>query len=566
MRPQTGRHAAAPEDGYPAEEARTAGGPLHRGRAAFARRAWAEAHAQLSAADQETPLAPDDLERLATAACLVGSDEASTRLWARAHRECRGRGDVERAARCAFWLAFGLLNRGEHARAGGWLARARRLLATERHDCVVHGYLLFPEALRCILGGDPAQAHATFARAAEIGERFGDADLVALARHGRGRALIRLGEVEEGVELLDEAMAAVEAGEVSPIVAGDVYCSVIEACHEIFDLRRAQEWTAALQHWCESQPDLIPYRGQCMVRHAEILQMHGDWPTALGEAQRACEWLSRPPPQRAVGSAHYQSAEIHRLRGEFDQAEQAYRLASQWGRKPQPGLALLRLAQGQVDAAEAATRRAVDEATDRRTRSRLLPAHVEVMLAAGDVAAARSAASELAEIAGDVDTPLLRAVAGQAEGAVLLAEGDARASLPVLRRAGAAWQDLAAPYEAARVRLLVGVACRELGDQDTAAMEFEAARSVFLQLSAAPDLARLEQLAGAPAAEAAGGLTERETQVLRLVAAGQTNRAIAAELFISERTVERHVSNILTKLGLSSRSAATAFAYQNHLL
>jgi len=538
---------------------------LERGREAFARRAWGESYAQLSAADREAPLEPQDLERLATAAYLLGRDADSADIWARAHHEFLGRGDRERAARSAFWLAFGLLDRGELARGSGWIARAQRLLDDGQHDCVVQGYLLLPAAIRCVVEGDPAAGYKTFGQAAEIGDRFRDTDLVAMAGHGRGRALIRLGKTAEGVALLDEAMVAVTADEVSPLLAGDIYCSVIEACHEIFDLRRAQEWTAALSHWCASQPDLVPYRGQCLVRRAEIMQLHGAWPAAMDEAQRACERLSEPPGQPAVGAALYQRAELHRLRGEFAKAEETYRQANQHGRRPQPGLSLLRLAQGQVDASAAAIRRVMEEPQDRRIRTRMLAAYVEIMLAADDIHAARAAADELTELAAALAAPFLRAASAHATGAVLLAEGDARAALGALRQGWTTWGEIEAPYEAARTRVLIGLACRQLGDEDSGSMELEAARQIFTQLGAAPDLARME-LSPRREPKAPGGLSAREVQVLRLVATGKTNRAIADELFISERTVERHVSNIFIKLDVSSRAAATAYAYEHQLV
>jgi DNA-binding CsgD family transcriptional regulator len=537
---------------------------LARGRQCYATSAWADAFALLSQADQEIPLSVADLELLATSAYLIGQDGVFLSALDRAHGAYLSAGETTCAARCAFWLGLSLLFMGETGRGTGWLAVARRLI--ENADCVERGYLLLPTAEQLLGADDYDTAYATAADAVEIGDRFGEADLVSCARHLQGRALMGQGQVDQGLALLDEAMIAVTAGELSPLMTGLIYCSVIDACQQVCALARAWEWTSALTQWCEAQPQMVAFTGTCLVHRAEIMQLHGAWQDAIEQARRACERHSQGIKQQPPARAFYQQAEVHRLRGDFEAADEAYRIASQRGCDPQPGLALLRLAQGRSDVAAAAIHRVVSATTDQLQRTRLLPAYVEIMLVVSDIENARSACHELADIAKSFDTSVLRAMAAHTQGAVELAEGDATAALGSLRRAFEAWRQVEAPYEAARVRVLVGVACRAFGDDEGAGLELDAARAVFEQLGAAPDLARIDSLTKATPSERPHRLTPRELQVLRLVAAGKTNKAIAAELFLSEKTIDRHVSNFFNKLDVSTRAAATAYAYEHNLI
>jgi DNA-binding CsgD family transcriptional regulator len=421
-------------------------------------------------------------------------------------------------------------------------------------------------ALPIMFEDDPASAYPSFVRAGEIAERFGDLDLAAFARLCQGMSLILQQHVAAGMALLDEVMVAVMAGELSPLLTGIAYCQMIGLCQAVFDVRRAREWTDALSRWCDAQPNLVPYRGNCLIHRCEIFQLKGEWRHALDEAQRACDLLSGPPTWDTLGSAYYQLGEIQRLRGEFARAEASYRNASRAGRDPEPGMSLLRLAQGWGEVAAACIRRVLDETQDAIGRSKVLPAFVEIMLEAKDRGAGRTAADELQRIADDLGAPYLHALAAHATGAVLLAEGDALAALAALRGAHTAWRELDAPHQVARARLLIGLARRELGDGGGAGLEFDAARGLFEALGALPDFERVSRLLGMPAPRVAGGLSAREREVLALLASGKTNRAIAAELFLSEKTVARHVSNIFTKLDLASRAEATAYAYTHGLV
>jgi DNA-binding CsgD family transcriptional regulator len=541
---------------------------LEQGRAAFERRAWREAHASLSAAAEDTTehldLGPDDLERLAIAAYMCAEDAEASAAWTRAHHAFIDRHQPERAARCAFWLSMTSLLRAERAQAHGWVARARRLLDEIDVDCVERGYLSASGGAMSLFGGDAANAHTAFVEVMEVAGRFGDSELRAFGLLGQGQAAIRAGDVAAAAAFFDEAMVEVTADQVSPITTGLVYCAVILECHSVADLDRAREWTAALAEWCGAQPDMVAFRGRCLVHRSEILQLGGDWEAAVAEAQRAC---AERATHGAKGRAFYQSAELHRLRGELDDAEAMYREASRAGVEPQPGMSLLRLAQGDRAAAAASIRRVADESKrgpgHERARADVLTAFVDIMLAVGDVDAARAAAEELGEIAARLPGRFISVLCRQAAGAVRLAGGDATGALAPLRDAWTLWQELDAPYDAARVRVLIARACEAAGDRDTAQAHLDAAVSVFERLGAVTDLEALSMRADAAGPAA---LSKRELEVLALVTAGKTNRQIAAELSISEHTVARHMSNIFDKLDVTSRTAASAFALKHGLV
>jgi len=544
---------------------------LELGRKSYRDQAWASAFDSLAAADRNEPLSAEDLELLARSAYMIGRDDEYVAGLERAHQSYLARNDVPRAVRCGFWIGHSFLFRGEQARSAGWFARAQRLLESDGRDCVERGYLLIPVWLEQMGRRDFEKGHATALEAAGIGERFGDADLIWLARDEQARALTQLGRLKEGLRLVDEALAAAAANDLSPIVTGIVYCNTIAFCRAVHDVRHVREWTRALTAWCERQPEMVAHNGLCLVHRAEIMILGGEWDDALSEARRSVERFTRGALNRlARGSAFYCLGEAHRLRGEFDAAEESYRQASLNGCEPQPGLALMRLAQGKEEAAAAAMRRVVGETTVPLRRAGILPAYVEIMLAVGSLDLARAACRELEETAKALDCEVLGARAAHSLGTTALAEGRTGDALIALRRALAIWSELDAPYEIARVRSDIGLACRALDDHDTATLELEAARSAFQQLGAVTDEARIASLTspGGNKAEAGDthGLTGRELQVLRLIAAGKSNRDIADALFISEHTVARHVQNIFAKLSVSSRAAATAFAFSHQLV
>lgn len=539
---------------------------LARGRSAFASRAWKDALAALAAADRGAPLDADDLWTFAWSCGLAGREDAMLGVLERLYELHLASGECERAAHAAFWLGFRLLFLGEVARGGGWLARAERMVEKSGRECAMQGYLLLPLVRRHFTAGEYDMAHALAERAAVIGERFGDVDLSVFARNLQGRVLLRQGRVDAGLAFIDEAMLSVTNPVLSPLVAGLVYCSALDSCQGVYALDRAREWTHALSRFCNDQPQLVTFTGACLVHRSELLELTGDWPAALSEADEAVTRFVDGYDRGVAADALYQRAELQRLRGELGRSEDDFRRASEFGKDPQPGLALLRLAQGKLEAAEGAIRRALSATTDPLRRARLLPARVEIALAANDVAEARKASDELSAIASSVGVEALSALAANTRGLVELAEGEPEKAQITLREAFLAWQRLGAPYLAARARAALGCACRELSDEEGAKLELGAARVTFDRLGAAGDLAALDRLSPPSVARPAFGLSPRELEVLRLVASGKTNKAIAKELCLSEKTIDRHVSNIFDKLDVPSRAAATAYAYEHGLL
>jgi DNA-binding NarL/FixJ family response regulator len=511
---------------------------------------WEATYESLSA-DRET-LGAAALERLATAAFLTGRDDAYVPAWECAYRAQLTAGDTPGAARSTWWIGDYLHFRGEAALATGWFARGRRLLERVSGDCAARGFLLLPLVQAHVAAGDHGAAAAAAARAGEIGERLSERDLIALALMEHGHALFRQGRLDEGLRLVDETLVIATTEPLSPVIAGTVFCTSIAFCRDAFELGRARAWTEAHTQWCARQPGMVGYMGTCLVHRAEIMALAGKWAEALAEVRRAGRFQRGVLNERVAGQAAYLRGEVHLLQGELRRAEASFREASRRGREPQPGLALLRLAQGESAAAAASLRRALGEEPDPLRRAALLPAFVEISLAAGELAAAREACRELAAVAEVQGSLALTALSEYSRGAVALAGGDPRGALAALRRACDAWQELEAPREIARTRELVGEACAALGDRDTAALEREAAADTLARLCGND--------------RPAHGLTARELEILRLVAGGRSNREIAASLVISDHTVRRHVQNTFAKLGVSSRAAATAFAYRHDLV
>jgi DNA-binding CsgD family transcriptional regulator len=535
---------------------------LDEARRACAQSNWRQGHAGLAEVDAARPLCADDLQLLGDSAYMLGRDEEYVAALKRAYDAYLAAGELPMAARTAFWIGHSLMHQGQLTLARGWFGTAGRLVDEHGEDCAERGYLLIPVWLRQMGEGDWEAALANAAEAARIADRFADADLAALARDEQAHALVMLGRADEGLKLADELLLGVGSGTHSPIARGILYCNTIIFCRNAHLVPAAAAWTDALTAWCAECPEMVAHNGLCRVHRAEILQLRGAWDDAVSEAgEAATRFRDGVLNQVAIGQAYYRQGEVHRLRGDWTAAEESFRKAAGMGYDPQPGMALLRLGQGRTSVAAAAIRRAVAEQTGPLRRADLLPAYVEIMVAAEDLEAARTAVDGLVRIATAHRSESLSAGVDHATAQVALAAGDAEHALRSARSSFRRWSEIGAPYDAARARVVVGLACQALGDEESAELELDAARATFESLGAAPALHDLGSRTRTPP----GGLSTREVEVLRLLARGLSNREIADQLVISEHTVSRHLQNIFGKLGVGTRAAAGAYAFEHGL-
>ena len=523
-------------------------------RAAYDRRDWVAARAAFRAAERQRDLAADDVYALANCSWWLGELDEALPVMEQAYRLSLDEGRAGAAALVALDIGYTFALRGEEARSSGWMRRAARHLEGLPHG-VEHGYFRHVDFEVAFSARDLDAAYEAAQDVGALGERFGDATLSALGTLGRGRVLVRGGAVDEGVALLDEAMVAAVSDRLDPSWAGNIYCHLMLACHEISDIRRAGEWTEVTARWCQGMPGAGPFMGICRVHRAQVMQVRGAWDQAERELEHVYDELSQFEAE-VVAEAHYLHGDVRRLRGDLAGAEARYRAALRLGRDPQPGLALLHLDRGRADSAAASLRLALAGTEgDPLERAKILPAVVEVAVARGDVDTAQEAVGELEEIAATYGTTGLAAVAFSARSALLVAAEEHEAAMPVLRRALLTWQQLGAPYEAARVRLRTARVCEVLGDPEAARLHRDAAETDLARLGARPAV-------GDAAGPRSDGLTAREAEVLALVASGRSNQQIADGLVLSVRTVERHLATVYQKLGLQGRNArAAAVAY-----
>lgn len=533
---------------------------LDRARAAYAERQWAQARERYMAARASAPLSAEDMAAFSDAAWWEGAIDQSLSACEEAYRLYL-HGDEPRprpAAMLALDIGFSWYLRGEESMGSGWISRAQRLLEDET-ECVEHGYLRAMAVDEALGAGDFEAAIAAARAVAAVGARHGDDTLCSYALVGEGVALVKQGHVREGLAALDEAMLPVVAGRVRPTWAGNIYCRLMSVCHELADLRRSQQWTDATARWCEGFSNAVMFLGVCRVHRAQLLQVHGDWTRAEDEIVQVCRHLETMNVG-AVGLALYELGEVRRMRGDLPAAAAAYAQAHEHGIDPHPGLALVWVAEGDPSAALDALKACDARTGDPLAKTRLWEALVEAAVAAGDLATARSAAGALEEAAGTYASPGLLAAAAESRGRVCLTAGDVAGATEALRSACRRWQDLMAPYRVARTRLALAEALQRNGDERGASLEREAAAGA---------LAKLGVTAPAPPGRPAAlpdGITRREVEVLALVAQGLTNREVAGALVVSERTVARHLANLYTKIGVTTRTAAATYAHRHGLV
>lgn len=532
---------------------------LERARAFRASYAWRQACDEFRAAGGPAVLSVEDAECFAECAQIVGFRDDAIAALVRAFEERAANGQVRPAVASAFWLWQAYHLNGESAQANGWLARARELGPDDAGE--EPGWLLITSAYGRMGAGAYDEAVTLLARARDRAARTHDGDQLAFSTLLTGRALILGGRFTDGLDLLDDGMLRVLAGQTTPRATSLLFCAAIGTCEiEVHDVARVREWSAALGAWLDKVPPFGgPFYGHCLTYHAVHLRLAGKWTAALAQLEEACRSLANGSGMRFMGHARYELGESHRLLGDFAEAVEAYRTAAFTGGPTQPGLALLRLALGDVPAAAAGIRRALGESVGPAARVELLPAAVTVLLAADAADEASAAADQLGGLAEHFAADSVRATHARALGELALAKDDWRAALPELRRAAGLWRDLDIPYETARCSVLLATAYRGAGDDEAADLELESAREAFTRLGARADLQVVQGMLR-HADVALHGLSRREVEVLRLIVQGLTNRAIGTELFLSERTVQRHVSNIFDKLGVTSRTQAATHA------
>jgi DNA-binding CsgD family transcriptional regulator len=533
---------------------------IQAARAAYETGAWADATELFLRADEECDLELDDLEALAWAAAISAQDREMLAALERVYAYHSANNDHEKCARAAFWSGLRNMLIGEVGLGSGWLQRAAKHAEQTPPDCVQRGYLLLPQVYMHRGKGAYDAAIEVADDAIAFGENGDEPDLIALAGSIKGGILFRLGRIDEGYIPIDEAMLLANSQRLSPVVCGVVYCEIISSCCRVLEMVRAREWTAILDDWCRRNPQARAFQGVCMVHRAEVLQLEGNWNEAFAEAERAGHGLKGTTEQTAIANAAYRRGEILRLRGSFETSEAEYRQAGEIGIDPQPGLALLRLAQGRRDEGAAMIRRALETAADMPRKTALLPAAIEIFIACGDLGTAESLCAEMTEIAELFGTEILARVADQGCGSLAMARGEYADAVATMSRALRYWSEFGAPYLVARLRVDIARCCAMLGDIESAEMERDAAAKLFRELGAEPDLARIQTVRTGTKSRGADKLTAREREVLSRMANGGTNREIARELGLSPKTVNRHVENIFDKFGVSSRAAAVAKA------